>query len=129
MGVAVALRSLAGPGGRRAPDGSRRKAPGISHLEPLTDVLVHGQDIAVPLGLERPTPAEAAMAAASRVWPDLYPFRAARRLHGLRFVATDCDWSAGEAGEGGLVTGPVGVILVALTGRRRPAVRAGRPRT
>ena len=33
----------------RAMAGSRKKAPGVSHLEPLIDVLVHGQDIAIPL--------------------------------------------------------------------------------
>ena len=97
----------------RAMAGSRRKAPGISHLEPLIDVLVHGQDIAIPLGLERSMPTGAAMTAASRVWPDLYPFRAARRLRGLRFAATDCDWAAGEAGEGPVVTGPIDAILLA----------------
>jgi uncharacterized protein (TIGR03083 family) len=111
----------------RAMAGSRRKAPGISHLEPLIDVLVHGQDIAVPLGLDRPMPAGAAMAAASRVWPDLYPFRAARRLRGLRFVAADCDWSAGQAGEDGVVTGPVGTILLALTGRPAAVDRLSGP--
>src|SRR5215218_6511384 len=30
--------------------GSRRLAAGVTHLEPLLDVLVHGQDIAIPLG-------------------------------------------------------------------------------
>ena len=37
----------------RAMAGSRRKAPGVSHLEPLIDVLVHGQDIMIPLAAER----------------------------------------------------------------------------
>ena len=63
----------------RAMAGSRGKAPGVSHLEPLIDVLVHGQDIAIPLGRTRPVPAEAAMAAADGVWPDLFPWRAARK--------------------------------------------------
>lgn len=98
----------------RAMLGSRKKAPGVSYLEPLIDVLVHGQDIAIPLRLDRRMPAPAAMAAADRVWPDLYPFRARRRLGGIRFAATDCCWSAGE----GLVAeGPIATILLALTGR------------
>lgn len=98
----------------RAMVGSRKKAPGVSYLEPLIDVLVHGQDIAIPLRLDRRMPAPAAMAAADRVWPDLYPFRARRRLGGIRFAATDCCWSAGE----GLVAeGPIAAILLALTGR------------
>ena len=98
----------------RAILGSRKKAPGVSYLEPLIDVLVHGQDIAIPLRLDRRMPAPAAMAAADRVWPDLYPFRARRRLGGIRFAATDCCWSAGE---GLAAEGPIAAILLALTGR------------
>jgi hypothetical protein len=29
--------------------GSRKRAPGVTDLEPLIDVLVHGQDMAIPL--------------------------------------------------------------------------------
>jgi uncharacterized protein (TIGR03083 family) len=104
--------------------GSRRKAPGISHLEPLIDVLVHGQDIAVPLGLARAVPAPAAIAAADRIWPDQYPFRAGRRLAGLRLAATDCSWSAGD---GPLAEGPIAAILLALTGRPAAAERLSGP--
>jgi uncharacterized protein (TIGR03083 family) len=86
----------------------------VSHLEPLIDVLVHGQDIAIPLGRTRPVPTVAAMAAADRVWPDLFPWRAARKLGGFRFAATDCAWSAGD---GQLVEGPITAILLLLTGR------------
>lgn len=98
----------------RAMAGSRRKVPGVSHLEPLIDVLVHGQDIAIPLRRTRPVPTEAAMAAADRVWPDLFPWRAARRLSGFRLAATDCSWAAGD---GELVEGPIAAILLLLTGR------------
>ena len=50
-----ALRRAEAPPGEltvriRAMAGSRRLAPGVSHLEPLLDSLVHGQDITVPLG-------------------------------------------------------------------------------
>ena len=48
--------------------GSRRHAPGITDMEPLLDVLVHGQDIAVPIGRPRTMPLDAAAAAATRVW-------------------------------------------------------------
>ena len=53
--------------------GSRRKAPGVTYLEPLIDVLVHGQDIAIPLSRIRPVPVRAAVAAADRVWPSPRP--------------------------------------------------------
>jgi uncharacterized protein (TIGR03083 family) len=102
----------------RAMAGSRKHAPGITHLEPLIDVLVHGQDIAVPLGLTRTMPVDAAATAATRVWtvglPLSLAFRARSRLHGLRLVATDTDWSVGV---GEPVEGPIAALLMLLTGR------------
>jgi uncharacterized protein (TIGR03083 family) len=94
--------------------GSREHPVGTSYVEPLLDVLVHGQDIAVPLGIPRAMPSAAAAAAADRVWSKAFPFRARRRLHGLRLEATDADWSAGQ---GAVVCGPMEAILVVLTGR------------
>ncbi len=98
----------------RAMVGSRKRAPIVTHLEPLTDVLVHGQDMAVPLGLDRPVPAEAAAAAAQRCYDMGFPFGAKRRLRGLRLVATDTDWSVGS---GELVEGPMRALLLLVTGR------------
>ncbi|MFD1931632.1 maleylpyruvate isomerase family mycothiol-dependent enzyme [Nonomuraea mangrovi] len=95
--------------------GSRKKVPGISDLEPLIDVLVHGQDIAIPLGRERPMPARPAEAAATRVWTMRGPFHAQRKLDGLELVATDCSWSVGR---GSRVEGPIAAILLLLTERR-----------
>jgi len=98
--------------------GSRRLAPGSTPLEPLVDVLVHGQDVAVPLGLDHTVPARAAAAAATRVWTYRWPlsraFRARDHLAGLELVATDTAWSVG-AGE--RVEGPVRALLLLLTGR------------
>ncbi|MCF6743190.1 maleylpyruvate isomerase family mycothiol-dependent enzyme [Blastococcus sp. KM273128] len=109
--------------GIRGMAGSRRKAPGISHLEPLLDVLVHGQDIALPLGRPRPMPVDAAVTAATRVWTMPWPmsttFHTRRRLSGLRLVATDADWAAGE---GQRVEGPIDALLLLLTGRTAAAV-------
>jgi uncharacterized protein (TIGR03083 family) len=124
----TALRHATAPTGQlvgeiRAMVGSRRRAPGITHLEPLLDVLVHGQDIAIPLGRPRPVPVEPAVAAATRVWTTGWPlstaFHARRRLRGLRLVATDAEWSAGE---GERVEGPIGAQLLLLTGRTTAAV-------
>ncbi|GAA3922601.1 hypothetical protein Aau02nite_32550 [Amorphoplanes auranticolor] len=58
-------------------------------------MLVQGQDVAVPLGRQRAMPARVSAAAAARVWPNLWPFRAERRLRGFSFAATDDDWTAG----------------------------------
>ncbi len=48
------------------------------------DILVHGQDIAVPLGLNRPMPPGTAADGATRAWNMGYPFWARRRLRGYR---------------------------------------------
>src|SRR5215211_3421837 len=83
---------------------SRRK-PAITTLDNLLfDTLVHVQDIAEPLGIPIPMPLDAAREGVARVWRMGWPFWARRRLGGLRLVATDVDWSAGEGAE---VRGPV----------------------
>lgn len=61
----------------------------------LLDVLVHGQDISVPLGIGREMPAAAAVAAFERVWSMGRPFHARRRCAGVRLVATDADVAVG----------------------------------
>ncbi|RZU77483.1 uncharacterized protein (TIGR03083 family) [Micromonospora kangleipakensis] len=94
--------------------GSRRKAPGLTHLEPLLDILVHGQDIARPLGRSRPMPAEAAATAATRAWTMGWPFHARRRLDGFELVAVDHAWSVGR---GPRVEGDIAALLLLLTGR------------
>ena len=98
----------------RAMVGSRRRAPMVSPVEPLVDVLVHGQDIAVPLGRERPVPPVPAAAAAQRAWDMGFPFRARKRLAGLRLRATDGDLVLGE---GAPVEGTTGDLLLLVTGR------------
>ena len=99
----------------RALAGSRRHVPGTSYLDPLVDALVHGQDVAVPLGASRPMPVDAAAEAADRVWTMGFPYRARRRLRGLRFEATDVDWTRGE---GTVVRGAIAPLLLLLTGRQ-----------
>ena len=98
----------------RAMVGSRRRAPMVSPVEPLLDALVHGQDIAVPLGRERPVPPVPAAAAARRAWDLSFPFRARKRLAGLQLRATDGDLVLGE---GAPVEGTTGDLLLLVTGR------------
>ncbi len=98
----------------RSMTGSRRTAPGVTPLEPMLDLLVHGQDIVVPLGRTRPVPRDAAAAAASRAWDLNWPFRTRRRLRGLRLVASDVDWQVGRWPE---VRGPIAALLLLVTGR------------
>jgi uncharacterized protein (TIGR03083 family) len=94
--------------------GSQRHPVGTTYAEPLLDVLVHSQDIAVPLGRDHPMPTVPARAAADRVWRRSFPFRARRRLAGTRLVATDTDWAVGAGDE---VAGTIADLLLLLTGR------------
>jgi uncharacterized protein (TIGR03083 family) len=95
--------------------GSRRHLFGTRYVDSLVDVLVHGQDIAVPLGRERAMPLDAAVTAINRVAAMGYWMGKRRRLRGLRLEATDARWTRGD---GAVVRGPVAVLLLLLTGRR-----------
>jgi uncharacterized protein (TIGR03083 family) len=83
----------------------------------LFDILVHGQDIAIPLGRERRMPLEAVRASATRVWAMGWPFWAKRRLSGFRLTATDVEWTAGSGAPGRDIHGPIDALLLLLTGR------------
>ena len=99
----------------RAMVGSRKRIIGSSEIDPLIDVLVHTQDIVVPLGIDRPMPAAAAAAAANRLWHSRFPINPQSRLKGIRLTATDADFAVGEGYE---VKAPIRDILMVLTGRR-----------
>jgi len=98
--------------------GSRRHNPGVTALETLTDILVHSQDIAIPLCVDLPTRPSLSALAATRRWDTRNTWLATvnRRLplNGYQITATDTDWSRGQGPE---VTGPIGTILLLLTGR------------
>jgi uncharacterized protein (TIGR03083 family) len=97
-----------------------RKIPIVSdQRNVLFDLLVHVQDIAIPLGIDLPMPVVPAAAGATRVWSMGWPFWARRRLLGLRLLATDTDWSAGAGAE---LRGPIRMLLLLLTGRTTTAL-------
>ena len=102
----------------RAGIGSRRHNAFVTPLETLTDILVHSQDIAIPLGLELAMEPGPSALAATRRWDTRNTWLAGvnRRLpiEELRFEATDTTW---RRGDGHAVTGPIGAILLLLTGR------------
>lgn len=98
----------------RAVAAARHHPPGTKEVDPLVDILVHTQDVAVPLGIDRAMPADAAAAAAERVWSMSFPFHAKKRTRGVRLRADDGSW---EGGEGAEVSGPMAAILLVLTGR------------
>ncbi len=80
----------------------------------LPDLLVHGQDIAIPLGLVRDVPPDAGAAGLRRIWGMGWPFHARRRLAGVRAEAVDCEWAAGD---GPVVAGSAADLLLLATGR------------
>ena len=91
---------------------------GISRFIPakegLVDHIVHQQDARRPLGLPRQIPEER-LAAALGVAPSIGGFVGAKkRAKGLRFTATDINWTHGDGPE---VRGTGEAILLALTGR------------
>ena len=98
--------------------GSRRHNPGITPLETLTDILVHSQDTAIPLGVDLPMRPSLSALAATRRWDTRNTWLATvnRRLplNTYQLRATDTDWSRGQGPD---VNGPIGAILLLLTGR------------
>ncbi|MFI2229021.1 maleylpyruvate isomerase family mycothiol-dependent enzyme [Nocardia testacea] len=100
----------------------RHTPVGTTALDRLMDLLVHGQDIAVPLGIRREMPVDAARWSAERVWRMGWPFRAQRVLAGHRLIATDTEWSAGS---GAPLSAPIAEILLLVTGRI-PVAAVGR---
>jgi uncharacterized protein (TIGR03083 family) len=90
----------------------------------LLDLVVHGQDIAVPLGLRRPVPDAAAVLSLERIWGMGWPFHARRRLAGVHLqccgeAATNVVW---EAGSGPPLRGTCGDLALLMTGRTRAAL-------
>ena len=102
----------------RAMIGSRRHNAFVTPLETLTDIVVHSQDIAIPLGLDLTMRPTASALAATRRWDTrgTWLARVFRRLplDGYRLTATDTDWTRGHGPE---ITGPIGALLLLLTGR------------
>jgi uncharacterized protein (TIGR03083 family) len=114
-------RSVAWPTGKiiaeiRATAASRRHNFGVTYRETLIDVLVHAQDIAIPLARPYPMPPEATATAATRIWTMRWPppFPARRVMERFRVTATDIDWSAGQ---GPPVSAPISAILLLSAGR------------
>jgi uncharacterized protein (TIGR03083 family) len=104
--------------GIRSGMGSRRHNPGLTPLETLTDILVHSQDIAIPLGVELPMRPALSALAATRRWDTRNTWLATVNrklpLSTYQLRATDTDWSRGQGPD---ITGPIGAILLLLTGR------------
>jgi uncharacterized protein (TIGR03083 family) len=89
--------------------------PVLGPLDPLTDVLVHGGDIRIPLGLPfEPDPERVALAIdfLTGLWP--FGFVPMGRLRGIRLRGTDIGQTWGKGAE---VLGPAVALMMAAAGR------------
>lgn len=93
---------------------NRKARPGARPVRGLMHVLVHGQDICRPLGIQRDLPEAHLVAVADFVKDDVHIFGAKRRIAGLKLSATDMDWSHGNGPE---VIGPAEALVMMMAGR------------
>lgn len=99
---------------------SDAKPLGMPPVAALTDAVVHGLDVRVPLRLHRDVDPEAFRLIADWTvgsrWPMTIPVGGSvrKRLRGTRLVVMDADWTWGEGEE---VRGPADMILLRLLGR------------
>jgi len=89
--------------------------PGLGPEAPLADIVMHGQDIRRPLGIEREIPDQTARAILDLLVSKKGKFaRPPGGFDGLRFEATDAEWSSGS---GPTVSGSSEALLMAIGGR------------
>lgn len=99
------LRESAGP---------TRRMPGSTPMDPLTDLVVHGQDVARPLGRRHVTPPDVVAACLAYVAANRF-MGGPRRLAGVQLVSTDTGWTRGDGAE---LRGPDVDLLLVAAGRR-----------
>ena len=97
----------------RASAASSRRMSGSGPMDPLMDLLVHGQDIAHPLGRGYPLRKDVAVPVLDYVAANRL-LGGPKRLAGLGLVATDVPWSSGRGPE---VRGRAEDLLLIAAGR------------
>lgn len=90
--------------------------PMLGPEAPLTDVLVHGQDMRRPLGINHQFVPDHLVRSLDFVSRGATGFVPKKRVAGLRFEADDLSWASGP-NDGAVVRGPAEAILLAVTGR------------
>lgn len=89
-------------------------APAKAYAAVLGETIVHGQDIAQPLGLNlEPDPEAVAKVARFYARKD-FAVNSSTQVKGLRLEAKDSSFAAGE---GAVVTGPTLALVVTMAGR------------
>lgn len=99
----------------RATAGVQSAPPGLKPSGVLNEVLIHGNDIARPLGRTLDIPVEHYVAGLDHLKGVNPVFKAKDRIAGLHLKATDAEW---ETGEGPSVEGPALSLLLAMANRR-----------
>jgi uncharacterized protein (TIGR03083 family) len=89
--------------------------PGHGPLAPLTDVLVHGEDIRRPLHIDYAIPEQRQRAVLDFLVSSSSASMFSAQTENLRWQATDLDWGHGT---GPIVEGPAAALMLVLTGRR-----------
>jgi len=81
----------------------------------LGEIVVHGEDIRRPLGLQYRAAEAALLAVADSYKKSNLLIGAKRRIAGLHLRATDSEWAWGDGPE---VAGPLASLILAMTGRK-----------
>ena len=81
----------------------------------LGEIVVHGDDIRRPLGMEHESPRAALVALADSWKSSNLLIGAKRRISALRLTADDVEWTHGQGPD---VTGPIQSLILAMTGRK-----------
>ncbi|MFR9729921.1 maleylpyruvate isomerase family mycothiol-dependent enzyme [Saccharopolyspora sp. MS10] len=89
-------------------------APTKDHAAWLGEVIVHGQDIARPLGVELVPDPEAVREVAAFFVAKDFAVNSRQKTRGLALEASDADFTAGS---GPLVRGPLLSLVMAMAGR------------
>lgn len=95
--------------------GIHKTPPVAKPVDMLVDTVCHSADIRRPVGIKRTLPEDTLVEAAEHVRNIGFPLGASKRVEGLRLVATDVDWSAGD---GPTVVGPAESLILVAAGRR-----------
>jgi uncharacterized protein (TIGR03083 family) len=88
--------------------------PPAAAMAMLGEVVVHGNDIRQPLGIDDDTSTEAKLACLEMFKGSNFPVPAKKTIAGLRLNATDSDWTYGSGPE---VNGPLVALLMAMATR------------
>jgi uncharacterized protein (TIGR03083 family) len=92
---------------------ARTHLPGLSSLSMLEDIVIHQLDIRRPLEQHRGIPNQRMIPIATDLCTNRF-FPGPKLFHGIRAMATDAQWSAGDGLD---VSGPIEALVLTLAGR------------